>query len=190
MADDRFELLMKAWGRAYWQEPAEAAYERRTRIAHPIAQSMEFAPGKRSRQVIRKIIGRDGTSRRRIMARATGIEGFDMVPTGFAEPIRCKETPSIHYQPEALVPAELQRVEQAVRELEEFKLIRGLCVRMNYCLEGQHAEKALEATNRMRRISKGHKVISVDMFRDELLYGRIWIHGRVYSSAPPRIVTA
>lgn len=189
MADDRFENLLKAWGKAYWSEATDDGYGRRSRSdSHPIARSMEFAPGKRNRRATKRAQGRDGRSRRIIMAIAVGLKGFHIVPAEFSDPIRCKETRSVHYQPEAPVPPELQRIEKAVRDLEQSgvprSFLRALSLRVNYCTGGDHREKAETVNEMMRKVNKDFPGISVDTFRDELLYGRIWVHGRVYSPEP------
>lgn len=180
--DTDIDTLLKAWGRLYQERPRIEYGERRQRPEHPIARSMEFAPGKKVKRST-VALGRDGRGRRRIMAAAVGLKGLTVVPMAYVDPVPCKETRSntygIHSRP---VPKEIQRVEQAVKELEQVDYLRALCLRINYCREGRHDEKAKQATDQIREVNRDHKAVTVSDFRDELMYGRIWLHGRLYAA--------
>lgn len=187
MFDSRFDKLMQAWGIAYASDHKDEVHQRRREDSHPLAQRMQFAPGKKNRKTTRLAQGRDGRDRRRIQAAAAAIKGLHIIGPEFSDPIRCKETRSVHYQPERAVAPELQAVEKAVKDLEQIPhgFIRSLCLRENYCTQGEQKEKAKRVTEKLRALSRDAEEISVSKFRDECLYGRIWVHGRVYSPKPP-----
>ena len=178
MADDPFETLLKAWG-LYYHERAPAERGVRSRVSHPIAMSMQFG-AKKVKRATREVLGRDGRGRRAIMGGAVGIEGFGLVPMAFVDPVRCKETRSGGGSYEGRpVPKELQNVDMAVRELEELSVVRAMCIRVQYCMEGDHATKVCLVNERMERVTRGFERIGLSRYRDELLYGRVWLHGRL-----------
>lgn len=182
--DPKLDKLLKLWGIAYAERRHFEEYRRRA--THPIATSMQFGTRSKRRRKddSHTPVGRSGVSRRRIMARAVGIKGLNIIPADYVDPVPCKEGGrggGIYSRP---VHPELVRVETAVKELEELRPLRGLCVRMNFCTEGTHQEKAEAVTERMRKVSKDFRGISVDQFRDEVLFGRVWLEGRLF--APPQ----
>jgi hypothetical protein len=173
---DDFEALLRAWGQAYGTAPsAERLPERRASASHPIAQSMQFAPGKRQMVIKqRTTMDRGGQARRRLMARASCVKGLYIVAAEFVDPIPCRETRSggggVVSRP---VPLELQRVEREALDLMRFDRLRGLCLRFNYCTVGSHEEKAAAVANVVR------EPVKLRRFRDELDRARIWMHGRL-----------
>ena len=174
MTTDQLEELLRAWGQAYGTAPAPVV-ERRAPATHPIAISMEFAPGKRAAVIKqRTTMDRGGHARRRLMARAAGLQGMRIVPAEFVDPIACRETRSggggIVSRP---VPFELQRVERAALELMRVDRLRGLCLRFHYCGRGSHEDKAREIAEIIG------EPVKVKRFRDELVMARVWMHGRV-----------
>jgi hypothetical protein len=175
MTTDDLEALLRAWGQEYGTAPpAVSQCERRVSASHPIAASMEFAPGKRATIKQRTTMDRGGHSRRRLMARASGVKGMRIVPAEFVDPIPCRETRSVGggvtNRP---VPLELQRVERAALELMRIDRLRGLCLRLNYCTLGSHEEKAAAVSGVV------NEPVKLRRFRDELDRARIWMHGRL-----------
>lgn len=178
MKDEAFETLLKAWGLYYHERPPMERGTRQ-RVSHPIAQSMQFAPGKRVRHATAKLVGRDGRDRRSIMGAAAGIAG--PVPMAYVDPVRCKQTNSGGYgaHDSRPVPRELQQVDQAVRELETISVVRAMCIRVQYCTEGDHASKVVVVNDRMIACTRHFDRIGLSRYRDELLYARTWLHGRL-----------
>lgn len=180
--DKALEVLLLAWGRTYGTDYREEPRWRRT-PSHPLAQKLQFSPGKSVRQATRALLGRSGIERRRYIGRNAGLltkEGEPIPVSGyFIDPIRCKETRSFGSHVERPVPAELQRVEAAVRELEGISMVRALCVRVEYAQEGRQADKFPRVTEHMRKVKKDFKGVSLSGYRDELMYGRFFLHGRL-----------
>lgn len=176
MTTDDFEALLRAWGQAYGTAPSvEPLRERRAPASHPIAQSMEFAPGKRQLVIKqRTTMDRGGQARRRRMAQAACVKRLYIVAAEFVDPIPCRETRSGGGGiAERAVPLELQRVERAALELMRVDRLRGLCLRFNYCTVGSHEEKAAAVAEVVK------EAVKLRRFRDELDRARIWLHGRL-----------
>lgn len=181
MADERLEALLRAWGREYGGDYRDQPRRWHRTDSHPIAQSMQFAPGKRVRKATRKVVGRGGYARRRIMGAAAGLvtrEGDAIaISSAFVDPVPCKESRTGQGSIGATVPPQLQQVERAVLALEEFAMIRALCVRVQYAGEGEHKDKVARVNEKLRQISKGHEGIALPRYRDELTYARFFLHG-------------
>lgn len=178
MADD-LESLLKAWGVAYAERPVNVvdpvtSYERRS-ASHPISTAMQFAPGRKVKKTV-LAAHLAGLDRRRYMGRAAGLGG--PLPRWAVDHIPAKSHArgggGILSRP---VHPELARIDQAVRALENRHLVRGTCLRVAYCLAGTHAEKVEEVTARMRQSQADWPGISVDTFRDHLLYARLFVEG-------------
>lgn len=185
---EKQETQLRAWGIVYAERAlqAEPVVRHHRTMSHPIAKSMEFAPGKKAKRVPQSIL-QGGAARRRLMGQHAGLvsaprAGEDQgrplpAPRWAADPVRAKETKphfGIYSRP---VPPDLARIEQAVKALETENLLRGTCIRVNYCIEGQHSDKVPEVNARMRTVSKGFAGIDMNRYRDELLYGRLFIQG-------------
>lgn len=183
VADEQLETLLKAWGICYFERPRTEDYQRRSRLAHPIAQSMQFGAKKKVTRTT-EWLKRAGYDRRRIMGVAAGIP---MVAAAFVDPVPCKQSRKGkgggHGSGRPVHP-DIQRVEQAVKDLEGVNFVRALCLRMKFCTEGLDADKAAAATERLREITRdpGRKGISVDTFRDEVMFGRLWVQAIVTSA--------
>ena len=177
MAADEQETLLKAWGVVYAERMRDVGPEARHRrtAQHPMAKSMQFAPGKKGRKIT--IALKDsGLARRMMLGRNAGIG--HAVPRWAVDPIRCKESqPQVYGHHGRPVHPLVMRVEQAVKALEHTHFLRAQCLRVNYCTEGQHADKALEVNARMREVSHDFVGITVGQFRDHLLFGRIFVEG-------------
>lgn len=180
---DELEPLLKAWGLAYAERPVNVvepvtSYERRS-ASHPIATAQQFAPGRKERKAM-LAVQLSGVNRRRLMGRNAGLvseHGAPLpIPRWAADPIRAKETRG-YGRADRTVHPEIARIDQAVRSLEARNLVRGLCLRVNYCTAGTHAEKVEEVTARMRQAQPDWAGISVDTFRDHLLFARLFVEG-------------
>ena len=181
-AGDDFEALLRAWGKVYGEDRTnDAGYtpDPMQATAHPIARAMEFAPGKSGGRRRTLSLERGGVERRRIMARAAGIKGMQLVPAVLVDPVPCRETRPSLAAISRPVPVELLRVERAALDLIDIEYLRGLCLRVNYCTRGDHDAKAVIVSDRLRQVSPRHVDIKVRRFRDELEHARIWMQGRL-----------
>jgi hypothetical protein len=182
MADEEFETLLRAWGRIYGADRSNDAGrtpDPLQPVGHPIARAMEFAPGKKSGKRCTLSLERGGVERRRIMARAAGINGLLQIPAAMVDPVPCRATRPSLGMVSRPVPPEILRVERAALELIEADYLRGLCLRVNYCTRGDHEEKAVRVTDRMREVSPAFIEVKVRRFRDELEHARVWMQGRL-----------
>jgi hypothetical protein len=174
MADD-IDSLLKGWG-LYYGERTRVRYSgsREPPDVHPLARARAFAPGKKDK---RQAQHRAGYDRRRYMAAA--LEFLHIVPGGFVDPVPCKETHSFRLVTEQPVPPVLVRVEQAAKDLEGIDLLRALCLRARYCVEGTDADRALWATLELRKSSHYAQDISAATMRAEAAFARAWMAGKL-----------
>lgn len=180
--EQALEVLLKAWGREYGADYRDQPRRWQRTTTHPIAQAMQFGSGRKVTAASRKLVGRGGYARRLLMGAAAGRltkEGEVIpVPVSFVDPIPCKSRSRGAGGPVGSpVPPQLQKVERAVLMLEEFAMIRALCVRVQYAGEGEHRDKVAKVNEKLRQISKGHEGIGLPRYRDELTYARVWLHG-------------
>lgn len=180
MASESMEALFGAWGRAYSEQPWKvdpAEHFRRT-ASHPLAQAQEFAPGKKERSALKMALHLTGRARRTRMGVSAELGG--MVPRWAVDPVRCVET-RVATRSDRTVHPMLARIDQAVRDIESRHLLRGLCFRLRYCLDGTDTDKVIEVNFRMRQISKGFEGIALKRYRDEVHDARIaveaWLDG-------------
>jgi hypothetical protein len=177
MAEDQVDRLLKAWG-TFYRQGAHPPVPRSERTRHALA-AMQVAPGRKVRRV--KLAPRDGYTRRLIMGRAAGLG--HAIPMAFVDPVPCKETRSSGYQPERPVPGEVQHVEATVKALERVDLLRGLCLRAHYCVEGDREEKALWVTDEFRKAKHDAARVTVNVLKNEAAFGRAWVEGRLSLAA-------
>ena len=168
-ADDVKEAL-RAWGLATVNR---FAYQRADRTVHVLAKVRSEAPGTRERAE-RKLVGRDGTSRRRMMGGAAGLRG--VVPMWACDPVRAANDASHpHDNPEIAVdqgiPEEYKWIERAIASLERTRPMQALVVRTEYTVSASQKVKA-----RMIRDDYGGH-FSKDMYRKELQRAIDWIAG-------------
>lgn len=184
MADDRFEKLLIAWGAEYGAKYRDEPRRWRETDSHPIARAMQFAPGKKVRHATRQIVGRGGYQRRLYMGANAGRftrEGQPIaVPMYVADSVRCKESRSGRGSQGRPIAPELSQVERAVQALEEVNMIRALCVRVQYAGgDSKQEARAQRVNEELRKLSKGHEGIGLNMYREQLGFGRVWLHGRL-----------
>lgn len=195
MADEKLEALLKGWGLYYAVAPRREASDYVPRsertVAHPIAQARQFSQGRKVKHATRKLVGRDGCSRLLIMGRAAGLKtaaGHTApISADFVDPVRCKETNSggfgsFESRP---VPAELQRVEREVKALESLPgmMVRAMCLRAAYCVQGDSEGKAAWVTDEFRKASPHADPVKLNVYRNELAFAKVWIHARLIDRA-------
>jgi hypothetical protein len=190
ITDERLETLLKAHGQVYGDGYRDEPRRYIETAHHPIARSMQFAPGKRSKyKAEREIVGRGGEGRRLIMGAAAGLRVATgpnrgkviPIPAYMVDPIKCTETrsaaPRYAGRP---IPPEMARIEKAVQELEAFSYLRALCVRVQFASDADQKDKVSKVNEILRReVSKKHEGIALRRYRDELLFGRVWLHARL-----------
>lgn len=184
MAERPLEDLLLLWGIAYGEPGLAVEHGRRVSriVYHPIAEGMTFAPGKRPKRLTKTMLNRDGRSRRTYMAQKMGLKG--MVGMEFVDPVRGKQSNSGGAaEPIWSAPPELVRIERAVQALEDMAPLRGLCMRANYCVKGDQAEKLDWITDRIRRVSRYHEPVKLKRFRDELAHARFFVTGYLAANA-------
>lgn len=174
------EQRLREWGAYYGQrERPEVSRSERTR--HMLA-GVQVATGRRAK---RDTVKRSGYTRRLIMGRAAGIG--HAIAMAFVDPVPCKETRSSGYQPERPVPMEAQAVEAAVKALEAANLLRGLCLRASYCVNGDRNAKADWVTVQFRQAKHDARAITVGTLKHETALARAWVEGRLgYQAAVPQ----
>ncbi|MEO7938719.1 MAG: hypothetical protein ABIR55_08855 [Burkholderiaceae bacterium] len=185
MGDD-IETLLKSWGLYYGERPRP---ERSSRtVEHTLARAMTFAeckPGKAVNHATRQLVGRDGTARRRIMGKAAGLGTLErpgLVPMCFVDPVpvpsgsggggsdRSSERP---------VPKALQIVEVEVKALEQIHLVRALCLRAHYCVEGDRDARCEWVTTEVRKFSRHAKRVELTQFKNEVAFAKVWMQARL-----------
>jgi hypothetical protein len=75
---------LRRWGVA---EANRYAIRGSDRGGHALERARDMAPGTRER-ALQKLVGRDGTSRRRRMAQSVGIESMRLLPMWAVDPVR------------------------------------------------------------------------------------------------------
>jgi hypothetical protein len=180
MHPDELEIWLAAWGLYYREEwpPVDPDERPRFSRSHPIAQALPFAPGTVA-AAAQHLLGRDGRDRRRIMAKAVGLKHVHIVPMAYVDPVRCKEgAKGDGTHATRTVPPQVERIEREAKQLEELLLVRGLVFRAQYCVEGDTAGKALWVTSQWRK-SKRDALVSINQFRNELAFARVWMQARL-----------
>lgn len=176
MSPEKFEALLRAWGRAYGERPEKEADDNKPGPAvHPIAVAMQFG-AKRSKGTLS--LQRAGQGRRATMAAAARRIGIamDIVPAGYVDPVPCVETRTMRSSAPtgwAEIP-EVLKIERAALDLLGFDRLRGLCLRVAYCTLGTDAEKAEVVSARLGEPIKRKR------FRDERNLAKVWVHARIF----------
>lgn len=177
MTPETLENLLRLWGRLCGERPVVDVDDGRGSNVHPLARGMEMAPGKRQRVIReRTAMHRAGQDRRAYMATVAAVGGMRMVPAGYVDPVPCAETRRAVYglgETSRPLPADVARVERAALDLQRIDDLRGRILRTNYCTLGSHEDKVLRLS-----IALGYEV-KLKRYRDELVYSRVWMHGRL-----------
>ncbi|WP_313642140.1 hypothetical protein [Stenotrophomonas sp.] len=141
--DDPMVQALRAWGHA---QANRYALSHADRSVHVLDKARDFAPGTKER-ALRDLVGRDGTERRRFMARRSGVDAMHILPTWAVDPIRATNNADRpHDNPEIAVdvgiPDNLRWVESALVAMERQNLLRALIVRTEYTVAASQAVKA------------------------------------------------
>lgn len=149
MSPSELEEQLRAWGRIYGEGPPRDDDDRPGPAVHPIAVAMEHAPRHRSTVIrMRTHMDRGGQGRRRLMAVAAGVERLNIVPASYVDPIPCKASRG-GGRGARPISAEMQRLNRAILDLQELHPMRGLCLRVHYCVWGTLEHRAAEASRRL-----------------------------------------
>ena len=174
---DGIKESLKAWGAATVNR---YCYSRADRSVHVLDQARDMAPGT-AENALRALTGRDGTARRRLMAKAAGIKGLQLVPQWAAEPIRatndaCRpaDLPEIAF--DQGIPDHLLWLDRAISQLARQSPLREMIVRTEYTVQASQAVKA-----RMVQEKYGGK-FSKWMYRRELERAIEWLDGRALAA--------
>lgn len=175
MTPEELEAKLRAWGRIYGEAPTRDDDDRSGPAVHPLAVAMQHAPRRRS-EVIRQRTNMDrgGQDRRRHMGKVAGLAG--MLPAHFVDPIPSTASRGGAKSPPT-IPAELQRVNRAILNLQAVDPVRGLCLRVHYCCWGTLEERAEEASRRHG------EVIKVRSYRDAVKDAKFWLMGALAEQA-------
>src|SRR5688572_32773396 len=87
---DHITEQLRRWGCA---QANRYAYSRGDRSVHALQQARDLAPGT-VENAMRDLIGRDGRSRRRILAAGAGVKGMSIVPQWAVDAVRASNDAS------------------------------------------------------------------------------------------------
>lgn len=141
--EDPMVQALRAWGHA---QANRYALSHADRSVHVLDKARDFAPGTKER-ALRDLVGRDGTERRRFMARRSGVDAMHILPTWAVDPIRSTNNADRpHDNPEIAVdvgiPDNLRWVESAIAAMMRQNPLRGLIVHTEYTVAASQAVKA------------------------------------------------
>lgn len=181
MRIDELKEALRAWGHATVHR---FAYSRADRTTHVLTKVRDHAPGRE--RADRKLVGRDGTSRRRFMAAGLGIKDMEVLPMWAVDPVRAANDAG-HPQdnPEIAVdqgiPDELRWIDSALAQLSRESELRAIIVRTEFtesCSQGRKAAIACRAYEELmarrlglelvERKDEDKPAMSVWQYRDEL----------------------
>jgi hypothetical protein len=176
MGDDVLTEQLRQWAVAQLRQVV--ALDRPYRRETPIERNRKFAPNTRERAA-KRLVARDGSSRRTMMAAAAEVRKLHMVPMWACDPIPCKESEQYGPPPAQRaavvvegVPEELRWIDRALSQLARQNLIRALCVREEFTGTGTQSIKASRVAEQY-----GGK-FSVWMYRQELRKGLEFMDAR------------
>lgn len=143
---------------------------------HIIERSRRFAPMTRKRAA-KLLLGRDGEDRRRLVARAAGVQGMTVAPKWSTDPIRCTETRSGGPRATAAIapttPDDLRWIDRALAQMTRSHPIRALVVREEFSGRG------VTQRQRAKAVAEAYGgAFSVWQYRRELEQALSWLDGR------------
>lgn len=174
MTPEALDELLIVWGRAYG-EPRPSEWdegERPSRGTHPIEMARAFAPGRRSEVIRRRTaVGRDGYSRRRLMAGGLVDCGLHIVPASFVDPVpgtrstnRSSGLPPLG----GALESQVQRVQSAWLVLHRLEEQQAAVLRLEFQVRG------------MTQTEKADQLgIKVRYYRDQLVLAKSFIRGKL-----------
>lgn len=174
MQAEEVRAMLREWGQATVNR---YCYTRSDRSVHMLEQARDMAPGTKER-ALRDLVSRDGTDRRRLMARAAGVPQMDIAPMWSCDPIRASnDADHPHERMEIAVdtgiPDRLMWVERAIVQLGRQYPLRGLVIRVEYTFAGSQAAKCHRAAD----LYGGG--LTLRQYRSELAKSLEWFAGRI-----------
>lgn len=174
MNDETLERLLCEWGALskYEAEKREGASD-----FHVLQRARDFAPGTRERAAAR-IAGRDGRSRRTMMAAGLAACGVRIVRQDFVDPVRGRDDSRTITPRERVadsIPPHLRAVNAAALELYRIDTMRGLVLRQEYCGYGPQSMKA----DRVSLALGDGRTMGLRVYREALERARGWMLGRL-----------
>jgi hypothetical protein len=173
MTPDALEDALRAWGRAYGEQPeVEIREDARAPDVHPLAVAMRFAPGTRA-EAVQRHVHRGGQQRRTLMAAGLGDCDVRIVPADFVDYVPgTRSTNSGGVDGGVDTSRHVQPIVEAVQGawivLWRFDTLRGGVVQAEYQRRGMtQGDKAAMLGIKLKR------------YRDELASGKVWLHGRL-----------
>lgn len=172
MQPEDMKPALKAWGAATVNRYAYSRADRTT--AHALAKVRDHAPGTRE-NAGRKLVGRDGRSRRLYMAGKIQC-GHAIIPMWACDPIRAsndagrpRDNPEIAV--DQGIPDDLLWIERAISKMERQFPLRALIVRTEYTVSASQSVKA-------RMVAEKYGgTLTVWQYRKELEKASAWIAG-------------
>ena len=177
MNEGELDQLLMEWGALskYTEARRDGASD-----FHVLQRARDFAPGTRERAA-KRIVGRDGYDRRRMMARELDVCGVHVVPMDFVDPVPCHSRGGgggiSSSRARDSTPAHLRPVAAAALELYRVDTMRGLVLRQEYCGYGPQAEKAERVS-----VAIGSR-IGLRIYREALAHARGWMLARLTLAA-------
>lgn len=167
MTPKQLDTLLVEWGAQskYDEAKREGATE-----SHVLQRGRAYAPGTREKAA-KQLVGRDGFSRRRLMARDLGACGIDAVPKSYVSPVAGKQTRKAGPMERVSdsIPPRLKAVHLAALELYRVDKLAGLALRQEYCAYGSQSTKAFRLSE-----ATGEKV-GVRVYREALARALGWM---------------
>lgn len=181
MNDKQLDDLLREWGEESKYQRARLEDGGGVSDFHVLQRAREFAPGTRKKAAI-KLIGRDGSDRRRFMARELGACGVRLVPMAFVDPAfggACGNNGGggVSDGPRNNLPAHLRPVEAASLELYRLDTLRGLVLRQEYCGYGRQDEKAIRVGEVLGA------PVGLRVYRESLAMAKGWMLARLVERA-------
>ena len=143
MQPDEIRAILREWGMATVNR---YCVTRGDRSIHVLSNVMDMRP-KSKEDAERPLIPRDGTDRRKLMAKKTGIEGMTLLPMWAVDPIRSSNDAASPHEREEIavdagIPDRLMWVEREVASLRRAFPLRALVIRTEYTVSASQAVKA------------------------------------------------
>lgn len=180
MADDDLVFQLRRWGTAQMARFA-ANDDGPSAGDHILQRNIDLAPRTIARAK-RRIVGRDGESRRRFMAQKTSTETLKMsiIPAWAVDPVPCHNdagSPTTISASRASadvgIPDDLRWIDRAVSQMSRQHPVRAMVLREEFCGTGTHRMKA----GRVERQYGGQ--LTVRQYRYELQRALDWMRGRL-----------
>ncbi len=163
MSDEIYKATAQLWGLVYGKRLKD---DEPSRPTHQIARAMQHG-AKSRREYVRKTIGRDGSSRRRLMASGLGSCGVRVVPMDYVDPAPCKDDSGRHggLSIDPKETPEVQTFQRAWLELNRFFPKQAKILALEY----QHPDLLTQA-------AKAKEAgVSVAQYKVELSRADFWI---------------